>query len=510
MFIFVGEILSNNTIFDNVLFTCAHCYDKQIVSINSTSDNIETIYAHWLLLHTEPPDEKPFQFYACELVWCNYCLYFGIFTDLKCHHKTKHPDEPMVLSNRRLDIIKCAMCSFNGQHLKEHFMTEHQNAHELTAFGPICFSIDILKRLLDIDVHKMRRCNYCRKIFDTPIAMRKHHQLWHLKLKMNFDEFSIEKHHYIICNYCDARIRNSYYLKHIKNHAYEFQCSNMECSFRTNTFSRLTRHDKIVHKIDSLKFNCEQMQLEMKEDFLNSKYVFGNGLVVSQQSLLCSKYDISKTFEMCMNTFIENEKEKFNKLINSIENDDIVSLESSSTLSDAGQSTSSTSFELIAVESVELKKQEKLRNNISIQGIPIIKCEDLPRAIKSLGFRLGVMIGSDHIIEAYQLHSSSAIRTIVKFRDYVMKKEMMAAILRQKVRSDEIMNLTNDIRPEYIRIDHDLTMFYRKLQRAAAEAQRIGLIYSHRITSHGYVIQRTKDCLETLVSTTDQIFKSTQ
>lgn len=471
------------------------------MSKESSSDNIENIYSHWLKSHAQ----QPFQFYACEYAWCNYCLFVDTFSELKNHQRIEHPNKPIVLVNRS-SLTECALCLSDGENLKQHFQTEHKNIEDLNVFGPICVSKEILKKLLTINVYKKRECLYCFAVFDTPEAMRTHHKANHAGSDLNFGELSNKRNRHLICNYCKTKIRCSHYFHHIQTHLYEFKCSELECDFRGHKLSELIFHDQKIHRKSTVYDNCDQYHDDLTEDYLKTKFIFGNGLVLTKQSLIGTKYDDFDEFKRFLHDLIQKEKKDYLELAHGHGESDNLSDVSDSPLAESRPSVVSTRQSAHDFYANEWAEQKKLMNNVLINGIPYIKNENLYAIFIDLCQKLGMRISYRDIVQVYR---STSISIIVIFRNYEDKIEILGSIEDKGggIWADRFMTIPAGMRPKFVTIDHQMTGYFSKMENIAWNAKQNRNIYSHRLTADGFVVRRSKHDFERVVHSVDEILE---
>lgn len=480
-------------------FCCVHCYDTGTISNKSSSDNIENIYSHWLNSH----GQQSFQFYACEYAWCNYCVFVNAFTELKKHHKIEHPNKPLVLVNRT-NLSECALCLLDGDNLKRHFQKEHKNIQNWNVFGPICVSKETLKILLTIDIYKKRECLYCFTVCDTPEAMRIHHETKHPESNLEFGELLNKRNRHLICNYCKTKIRCSHYLNHIETHLYEFNC--LECDFRAHKLSALIFHEQQIHQKSTLQYNCGQYRDDLTEDYLKTKFVFGNGLVLNKQSLIGTKYNDFGEFKQFLHVMIQKEKNDFFELVRENEQSNNLSDVSDSSLAESEPSVLSSRQSSLDFYAKEWSEQKKLMNHIIINGIPYIKNENLYGIFMDLCQKLGYRIAYRNIVQVYR---STSMRIIVIFRKYEDKIEIFGSMENKGggIWADRFMTIPTGYRPKFVTIDHHMTAYFSKMENIAWNAKQNRKIHSYRLTADGFVVRRTKHNFERIIRSIVEILE---
>lgn len=213
------------------------------------------------------------------------------------------------------DRAQCALCPYSGIGIIAHFQTMHKFVLKTLSVRQLrCIDIPFRLNNTQLDahlnqkLHKKQKCGCCNAIFDTDREVREHHGKMHKSLKMTIKEFD-NNNIQLICNCCNIKIERHLYLNHIEHCALEFKCH--ECAFDTNDMIALVKHDKKAHgHNDSFGYRCMQFKNRLKRDFLKTRVIFGNGLVVTRQNLSGTKYDDSKPFQVFIDKLLEIKKER--------------------------------------------------------------------------------------------------------------------------------------------------------------------------------------------------------
>lgn len=265
-------------------YFCVHCRDESMRFLCYSFGTLENVYGHWLSNHTELPVAKPFLFYAVDLVGCHYCAYTGLCGRLCHHHDNKHPNESLAItrpSNRQ----QCALCFHTGPDLGVHFMQTHELVLEANIFNPVCLTPDTLAELLTIDIHRKRLCEHCGATFETDHEANEHHYDMHTderKSVIQTNDVQPNQISHLICGLCNATVRPEHYFGHIEMDQSIFQISN--ASFQGDPW--------------------ESYYQKLYMDYLRTKVVFGNRLVVFKQNLIFSEYDDSQQFADLANRLV--------------------------------------------------------------------------------------------------------------------------------------------------------------------------------------------------------------
>lgn len=173
-----------------MIFYCVHCTDANQLN-ESCYGSIEDVYGHWLSGHTESTDFKPFWFYVTQPIACFHCPNTcASYHDMIEHHHANHADNPFVFV-RQSNRNECALCTYVGTEMMEHFASEHDGLLQSKLFNPARLPESLLGDLFAIDIHKKRQCGWCDGMFETQHEIEAHHVVAHspkmLKSKEYFD-----------------------------------------------------------------------------------------------------------------------------------------------------------------------------------------------------------------------------------------------------------------------------------------------------------------------------------
>lgn len=235
-------------------FCCLYC--------NFGGPSANEIYNHWKASHTGLIISSPFRFFTIGIARCFYCSAFGTFRSLLEHTKKRHSEQILVITNQ-LDKKKCGICHQHPKEMYAHFRTQHGDSIDL--IDPIWLNDQSLGDLLKIDVQRKENGN--ESTVNAGVEAKQLHT---------------------ICGCCQEKIETHQFLTHISNHPFEFTCTG--CDFRTTDMNEIVAHEKYQHSIDtSAKRSTEYSEWLMKQ-FLDTKIVFDNGLIVTNHNLRNTKY----------------------------------------------------------------------------------------------------------------------------------------------------------------------------------------------------------------------------
>lgn len=273
-------------------YFCAHCHDSDDWFLVFSFETIDDVYGHWLSNHTELPTAESFLFYAVELVGCHYCHYSGLYDRLRKHHEEKHSDDPFVVA-RKINRNQCALCYYTEPNLPNHFQQTHQQVLKAHIFNPVCFTRENLAELLTIDIHQKRRCGYCGETFETDHEIQQHHFYMHLDKEALFYEWRDKDPHeisYLICGRCNRKLDPEQYYRHIEIDQAIFQSSN----------NRITVNEHINESNHTEYFR-------LYRDYLKTRVIFGNGMILFKQNLIFSEYDDSQQFAEAVDSLLHSQ-----------------------------------------------------------------------------------------------------------------------------------------------------------------------------------------------------------
>lgn len=319
-----------------------------------------------------------------------------------------------------------------------------------------------------------------------------------------FISFSFTR--YVICDFCSCKVDGTKFFNHIEKHRFDFACS--KCDFKTENMVDLVVHEKDDHRINSLNFQCLEFSERLKQQFFNSKVVFGNGLVLTNHNFKSTIYDDSKQFQTFIESLIDKLKRTFNRIV---QNNDVSSSRGQSVVSNssekathsqahAGTDLQRNPFRVSSMPSlmVELDKQNQLDNNLSILGFPRMKNEDLMDMFLKLCKKLKIQISFDDVSRIYRNNGVNE-PVIVKFRNYENKVMMKNSAHLRDVWSNDLFKLPAGEQPTKIFVNLHTTRFYGKMVSIAREARKTKSLHSYYLCKRGLVVKRTETSKERIV-----------
>lgn len=152
-----------------MIFYCVHCTDTNELT-ESCYGSIEDVYGHWLSGHTDLKNIKPFWFYVTQPIACFHCTKYCVsYHEMVKHFAEKHAGNNAFAVVRQCNRNECALCTYVGTDMLEHFATEHDGLlmQQSKIFNPARLPESLIGDLFAIDIHKKRQCGCCDGIFET-------------------------------------------------------------------------------------------------------------------------------------------------------------------------------------------------------------------------------------------------------------------------------------------------------------------------------------------------------
>lgn len=506
--------------FQDLIFCCANCPDDDD-SLNSTSRQIEDVYAHWLSGHTDIPHVKPFAFTVIDAnSACFYCENIGTLKQLMRHQKASHRNRAVAIVNPS-DRKECAFCEHSGGNWTDHFGQSHKMFLENEGdFNPISLQMT-LNKLLAIDIHQKRQCGRCDRIFETQHELECHGSLDHANEEIISNICSDPPKIHLICDVCRKSIDPNAYLSHLNEHKYDFKC--IKCHFSTGDLVDLTFHVQQFHEIDALSDHCLAFAERLKLHFFRTKCHFGNGLILSKHNLLNTDFDDFGEFRQMIETTIDVVVKKFDWLMQSQQengghngndeggedDDDANSITTTECLMSTLASSTArrhkpTDDALVQrppIPSIyyrEFKQQQRLVKNICIHGIPRRENENLWEIVRRVFNKLDADISTREIAVVHRVSKANPL-TIVKFTKVSVKQHVMICRRIRDVQTTEVMDILPGVMPSKIHIFSHLTDFFEELRRLAKLGIQEQRLYSYCLTKYGFVVRRSKNAPEKII-----------
>lgn len=189
MSLFHSTLLDAAITLNDMIFYCVHCTNADEIT-ESCYGSIEDVYGHWLSGHTDLHNVKPFLFYVTQSIACYHCPtnVQANYHDMVKHHHEHHADSPFVVV-RPMNRKECALCTYIGDDMCEHFASEHDGLLQSQLFNPARLPESLLDDLFAIDIHKKRQCGWCEAIFETHHEVAAHHIVAHTNQLLNSKEY---------------------------------------------------------------------------------------------------------------------------------------------------------------------------------------------------------------------------------------------------------------------------------------------------------------------------------
>lgn len=502
-------------------FFCFYCLNpNDFTGAESFNGSIVDVYGHWFDNHENESLSKPFRFYPVTTVGCIHCNNIGTYHDLVKHHNVKHSDQQFAIVNR-IDRKKCGLCHFRDGDLIEHFRMKHELKQMSKLFNPIQYTEEKIFKLLTISVNKKHQCNGCDQVFETRNQIAEHFKTAHNGQMVQSTEF-VDNHKmpiYVICGNCHKSIEYTRFLSHFREESYNFPCK--KCSYQSNDMSELIFHEKIEHDVDSLKLHCESFPAWVKQKFLSTDMVFGNGLTLKAYNVLETKFDDSKLFDIFIAGFVDLKREQAKKKIEMIETSEntpncstfqsqAVPVELS--VPQTRPTVVSNEFHLQnenilqspseSIEILELNKQQTLAKNVYVHGISRdLNITDLYGIFLKLCRMLGVFMTRASIESIVQCEYG----LVARFHQMTAKKRIMSHRSELSIWISDLVPLHNDQTPRKVKIKNHMTPFYSAIHKAAAKFKRQVIVYSAKLDDTGFVIKMTANGTEHIVQSKQQL-----
>lgn len=139
---------------------------------------------------------------------------------------------------------------------------------------------------------------------------------------------------------------------------------------------------------------------------------------------------------------------------------------------------------------IELHKQNKLRNNITISNVPLIPNENLYDIVRSILISIGILnLKVDDLETARRIPGSKSCLIIAGFRDYSFKADIMKKKTTKTLKVSDIIELQNGEANPRVYINNHLTPFFSKLSFHGRQALYNRLIHSCWVSSNGFLVR---------------------
>lgn len=299
------EMSKANSTFDrHIFYACAHCQET-----DTYFSTVDGVLMHWSETH-ENDDHLPFRFCANQLVSCKYCQTLSTFRDLIKHHAQNHQTQTFVAVSPKT-ANQCSICNYQGENIIDHFRCEHSMLSQENILEPVCLTDDTINQLLDINVRKKFKCGRCDAIHETEDDIKDHYLEEHKTLEYERIEFNDNKSVQLIGGCCRSDLDQITFFDHLATHERNFCCP--KCSFHTDDSFEFMDHGIEAHEIHNDA--CSLDLKFMRSSYWNSKYIFGNGLVLNKYNLIGTSIDDSPRFKEFSEAYVaERERSHYKKM----------------------------------------------------------------------------------------------------------------------------------------------------------------------------------------------------
>lgn len=328
---------------------------------------------------------------------------------------------------------------------------------------------------------------------------------------------------YVICDYCNVKVDGTKFFMHIEKHAYIFDCS--KCAFKSTHLIDLVAHEKDEHRRNSLNYHCMEFGEKLKKQFLNSKVVFGNGLVLINHNFKNTIYDDSKQFDVFIERLIDKTKLKFSLMTTINGGIDGGNPKSSTsrppsvdTASEQQQhhhrsqsiDTQRNPFRVSSLneresnELTELQKQNQLDNNLSIVGLPRLADDNVLEMFLQFCKKIKAKVTANDVVDIYR-DGGINDTVIVKLKSFELRNMVRNYSLLRQVYTNDLVDLPHDEMATKIFANLHTTRYYGKLLNIAREARKSDSLFSYYLCKRGLAVRRTEKSTERIVLSTSEL-----
>lgn len=161
------------------------------------------------------------------------------------------------------------------------------------------------------------------------------------------------------------------------------------------------------------------------------------------------------------------------------------STSNSSYESGRGSTVSSAS----TIRKTEMHKQNELRNNLSIVGLPHVRNENLRSMFLKVCKLLGSPITNDAIRHVWRDTARQVIN--IELRDHDVKAHICKFSHARYLWTDDLIRLPAGMVRSRIYINDQMTHFYKQMWEIGRQARKSRLIYTSWISDRGFMVKRT-------------------
>lgn len=158
---------------------------------------------------------------------------------------------------------------------------------------------------------------------------------------------------------------------------------------------------------------------------------------------------------------------------------------------------------------VELNKQQNLRNNITISGIPFTAGENLTNLALAVFMHIGAIVSADDISSSYRFKFGDMF--VIKFHKYDTKAAVMEAKSNTEILLADIVGATAEStssnEKKMVYINTHVIPFFGHLLSRGRRAVKEKQIHSCWMTNNGVVVKLTSESKETIVKTIGNLYQ---
>lgn len=139
----------------------------------------------------------------------------------------------------------------------------------------------------------------------------------------------------------------------------------------------------------------------------------------------------------------------------------------------------------------EVFKQNLLRNNLVVVGIPNDYGDDTNQIIFNIAAILKVKINRNDIIQSYRVKKSYSGLIVVRFAATERRDELLRNKQKISISLGDLFELTGDSASKPIYLNAHVTPYFGKLSAKARTAIKENLIHSFNISTRGLMVKST-------------------
>lgn len=144
---------------------------------------------------------------------------------------------------------------------------------------------------------------------------------------------------------------------------------------------------------------------------------------------------------------------------------------------------------------IELKQQNKLRDNIQISGIPIMINENLNEIFDKICHIIHSDITTNDIVAVYR---NAPARFVVQFVSFQKKARFLRdykSCGKSHLMSGQIIETESIESQNQVFIESHLTKWYVIMMRRASAAKKDGLIFKYWLSSNGLAVMKSSNAI---------------